>query len=115
MHSFLELKTPKDTVATSLNNKTAFILYQQIQKSSTVTNSKTGNLFLDPEQVPGLKIDMPSDIVYPMKRLIEDKLILHLFYLSYVDRKEIKMNSCFIASPIEKTESIDAIYKMYCS
>jgi hypothetical protein len=111
MHSFLELKTPKDTVATSLNNKTAFILYQQIQKSSTVTNSKTGNLFLDPEQVPGLKIDMPSDIVYPMKRLIEDKLILHLFYLSYVDRKEIKMNSCFIASPIEKTESIDAIYK----
>lgn len=111
MHSFLELKTPKDSVATSLNNRTAFQLYQQIQKSSTIASSKSGALFLDPEQTPGLKIDTRADVLYPMKRLIEDKLIVHLFYLSYIDRKEIKVNSCFIASPIEKTESIEVIYK----
>ncbi len=111
MHSFLEIKTPKDSAATSLNNRVAFAIYQQILKSSTIANSKTGNLFFDPEQIPGLKIDTRSDIIYPMKRLIEDKLVLHLFYISYVDRKEIKIHSCFIAAPNEKTESIVAIYK----
>ncbi len=111
MHPFLELKTPKDSVASSLNNRTAFHLYQQILKSSTVANSKSGNLFFDPEQTLGLKIDSRADILYPMKRLLEDKLILHLFYISYVDRREIKVHSCFIAAPSEKTENIEVIYK----
>jgi len=111
MHSFLNLRTPKDSVASSLNNKTGYSLYQLILKSSTVANSKSGNLFSDPEPVMGNKLESRNDIVYPMKRLMEDKLILHLFYISFDNVKEIKVNSCFISMPTEKSDSIELIYK----
>ena len=94
MHSFLNLRTPKDSVASSLNNKTGYSLYQLILKSSTIANSKSGNLFSDPELVMGNKLESRNDIIYPMKRLMEDKLILHLFYLSFDPSKEVKAQSC---------------------
>ena len=111
MHSFLDLKTPKDSVATSLNNKIAFTLYQQIQKNTTIANSRSGTLFSDPEKALGTKIDSTADIIYPIKRLMEDKLIAHLFYFSYINKKEFRIQSCFVAVPLERTESIEIIYK----
>ncbi|MBP9887856.1 MAG: hypothetical protein KBF93_16275 [Leptospiraceae bacterium] len=111
MHSFLNLRTPKDSVASSLNNKTGYSLYQLILKSSTIANSKSGNLFSDPELVMGNKLESRNDIIYPMKRLMEDKLILHLFYLSFDPSKEVKAQSCFISMPTEKSDSIESIYK----
>lgn len=111
MHSFLNLRTPKDSVASSLNNKTGYALYQLILKSSTNANSKSGSLFSDPDLVIGNKFESHSDLIYPIKRLMEDKLILHLFSLSYDISKEMKIQSFFISMPSEKSDSIEQIYK----
>lgn len=110
-HSFLELKTPKDSIAASLNNKTNFLIYQEILKSTTINASKNKKLFTIKNEVPEARLKSWGEMSYPLKRLMEDSLIQQLLIFQYNEVAGLTVGTCFIAAPLEKADSIYTIYE----
>lgn len=108
--SFLNLLTPKDVVGINLDNRANHALFQAINQSTTMSNARMAALFNTDNEVPGIRVNSKAELVYPLKKLLEARLIQQLFFLIFNEEEGIVAKTCFVALPVEKQEKLINIY-----
>ena len=108
---FLEIKTPKEALGNSLDNKMNHALYQAILANTTQSGANLRGLFNTSMDVPGVRVHAESDLDSPLKRLLDDELIQMLIYITYDEYdKSLDILPCFIGIPQDRYENLTSIY-----
>ena len=109
-YPFITLKTPKEVIGSTLDNKANHAIYQAITINTSISNAKLNGLFNTSMEIPGIRTGSKSELTYPIKRLIEDNLIQQIFTLQYAEGMGFQVQTSYIAIPQDKPDKIDNVF-----
>lgn len=109
--NFLKVKKINEVVSYYLNDRLTHSVYKAVVAQTSYKNAKSQNLFQVESRVPEAAELTTAEVVFHIKRLLEDGVALQFAYF-YIDpaTSELKLKPCYVAYPDAELGDLTRIY-----
>ncbi|EMN13249.1 hypothetical protein [Leptospira borgpetersenii] len=109
--NFLKVKKINEVVSYYLNDRLTHSVYKAIVTQTSHKNVKSQNLFQVESRVPEASELTTTEVVFHIKRLLEDEVVLQFAYF-YIDpaTSDLKLKPCYVAYTDAEPGDLTRIY-----
>lgn len=109
--TFLKVKKINEVVSYYLNDRLTHSVYKAVVSQTSYKNARTQNLFQVDSKVPEASELTSAEVVFHIKRLLEDGVALQFAYFC-IDpaTSELKLKPCYVAYPDAELGDLTRLY-----
>ncbi|AOP35476.1 hypothetical protein A0128_17515 [Leptospira tipperaryensis] len=109
--AFLKVKKINEVVSYYLNDRLTHSVYKAVVSQTSYKNARSQNLFQVDSKVPEAAELTPAEVLFHLKRLLEDGVALQFAYFC-IDpaTSELKLKPCYVAYPDAELGDLTRLY-----